>query len=89
MTYAVRGEQAFKLPDPRYINCSPPDIKRSDHRLKRYPSVNDRRAWACDEWERYQHLYDLMTGSRVSNLITLKTSNFNYLITLILFIDMH
>lgn len=67
MSYISQGERIFNYQDPKYADCSPPLPKRSDHRLKRFHSTSDKRAWAfCDD-VRYSHLYDLVSGSQVSS----------------------
>lgn len=68
MTYISRREKVFDIPEHE-TEASPPVPKRSDHRLKRFPSVNDRRAWTLEECQRYQHLYGLVSGSKVCTIM--------------------
>ncbi|KAL0274320.1 UNVERIFIED_CONTAM: hypothetical protein PYX00_006772 [Menopon gallinae] len=65
MTYVSRGDRVFNRPSSQYPDCSPPAPKRSDGRLKRYESITDDRVWSLEEEQRYQYLYNLMSGSRV------------------------
>lgn len=65
MSYAYKGEKIFARQNPKYSDCSPPQVKRSDHRLKRFYSTFDRRAWDVCDLVRYQHFYELVSGSQV------------------------
>ena len=69
MSYASKGEKIFSLPQPNFQNCTPPEVKRSDHRLKKFISIRDRRAWNCSETLQYRYLYYLVTGSQVSTYL--------------------
>lgn len=69
MSFAYRGEKIFNVQDPKYTECGPPEVKRSDHRLKRFYSNSDKRAWDYCEVTRYKHFYEIITGSKVGSRI--------------------
>lgn len=64
MTYVSKGERIFAFRSLQHPGCTPP-IKRSDARLKRFSSILDDRVWSLEETQRFQYLYNLMSGSQV------------------------
>lgn len=63
MTYISKKEKVFDLPEQE--ESSSTSLNQSEATLKRFPSVQDRRAWTSEEFQRYQHLYGLVNGSEV------------------------
>lgn len=64
MSYVSKREKVFDLPEQE-AETSTISLQNTETRLKRFPSVSDRRAWTTEEYQRYQHLYGLINGSEV------------------------
>ncbi|KAK6623738.1 hypothetical protein RUM43_009591 [Polyplax serrata] len=75
MSYVSKREKVFDLPEQE-AETSTISLQNTETRLKRFPSVSDRRAWTNEECQRYQHLYGLINGSESS---VSKSSSFKYI----------